>query len=150
MQDIFNMTEVEVSGSIHFLHMENIVVEEKVNEHGKMTVSGIIEEKRKEEILNNSLIGSGISLYSRKQERPLFSGIIDEVSFSEVGKLCCVEVICSSYTRLWDRKKASHSFQDAAMRYRDVLQRAFQYSDVHGRLLVTAEQMKEEIHYSII
>ena len=39
---------------------------------------------------------------------------------------------------------------DTAMRYRDVLQRAFQYSDVHGRLLVTAEQMKEEIHYSII
>lgn len=150
MQDIFNITEVEVSGSIHFLHMENIVVEEKVNEHGKMTVSGIIEEKRKEEILNSSLIGSGISLYSRKQERPLFSGIIDEVSFSETGKLCCVEVICSSYTRLWDRKKVSHSFQDATMRYRDVLQRAFQYSDVRGRLLVTAEQMKEEIHYPII
>ncbi len=78
-------------------------------------------------------------------DRPLFSGVIEELSVTSTGKFYEVKVSCSSYTSLWDRMGMNHSYQDHSMRFKDVLEKAKALAGIRGRLMVTAEEAYKEI-----
>lgn len=145
MQESFQIEELRITGPFAFTQIEDISIWEKVNEHGRMAISGIMKEEAAKEWQGRSLRDEVISIGDRRGQRPLFTGLIESVSLSETGRLYHVAVTCTSFTSLWDRQELNGSFQDTAMRYIDVLQAAGKLGCVKGAVIATADRSGERI-----
>lgn len=145
MQDSLQLEEIEIKGPFTLIQIEELSISEKVNEHGKMVISGIINEKTAKEWMKHSLKDSALSVCDKRQKRPLFTGLIEKAILTEIGHFYRVIINCTSYTILLDRKEENCSFQDITMRYIDVIQATGKFGGVNGRIIVTAEQAKSAI-----
>ena len=58
MGDILNLKDLEAVGALDFLEINEVWIWEKVNEHGRMSVSGILKEEIAQEIRRTSLFAN--------------------------------------------------------------------------------------------
>lgn len=145
MQESLQFDEIRITGPFIFTQIEAILISEKVNEHGRMTISGLINEEAAQEWLDHPLKDGVISICDHREQRPLFTGLIEAVALNETGRIYHVTVDCVSFTKLWDRSELDGSFQDKTMRYIDVLQAAGKLGGVKGAVIATADRSRESI-----
>lgn len=150
MENAISMGLVYTEGTIQFFQIDDLFVHAAVNEHGTMTISGILEKEMVKELNESPLKDGFVCVHIEGETRPLFSGVIEGVRLEERGKLSYVTIDCTSFTILLDRKRRSQSFQDTTIRYRDILERVGANSDIKERILITALNAGKQIGTPII
>lgn len=148
MSESFTIEQIRVEGSICFSQIESLAIHESVNEHGTMEVSGVVADASG--LMDGSLRDGCLTVLAGGRERPLFTGVIEEVRITDDRGVSRVVAICSSFTVLLDWKLRSRSFQDTDLRYRDILMRAGKDGDGKARILVTSERAKGRIGVPVV
>lgn len=145
MQDSLEMQNIEIKGPFIFIQIIDLSIWERVNEHGRMTISGIISEKTAKEWEKYSFTDSTFCVLDKRKPRPLFTGLIDKAILTENGNFYQATVECMSFTILLDRAENNCSFQDGSMRYIDVIRAVGKFGHRDARIIVTANGSKELI-----
>lgn len=150
MNGTLGIGEIWTEGRIEFYSIEHVRIYGIVNDHGHADISGIIKKEQAEELMSDSFENEHLILRAKDRERPLFSGCIKSVRFSGEGDLYRLFVTCISFTSLLNKEKHSRSFQDTAMRYRDLLNEVREGGRDKGRFVITANNAAREIEKPII
>lgn len=119
----FNYQNLKISSEITLKHISDINLETVKNEHGKLTIKGIVDttEDTIVQIYKHSL-NTKFSLYSDDDKlNPIFSGFIEKVSLFKKNGVDYFSIEVFSGSVQLDRKKKKRSFQDVNMTYADVI-----------------------------
>ena len=139
--------DVKAEGPFAFLGLNAMRIDAKVNDHGRMSLSGFI---RQEDMPERNLCGETVTVWGSDEKRPLFSGVVSGVSVTETGGLCEASVECRSFTALLDQAPYSRSFQNTERRYRDLLEEAGKRFGAENRIVVTAPEAKKRTGVPVI
>ncbi|MEE4562802.1 contractile injection system protein, VgrG/Pvc8 family [Paenibacillus polymyxa] len=115
--DQLEVTPFEFSQLIH------VRVEQKLNEHAKLTLTGRIPEKLKESYIKNDYESQPIELKQRVagDTVTLFSGIVTDIHLEVVKGVYSMTVEALSWTYLLDIQLKNTSFQHADMTYNELI-----------------------------
>jgi len=100
------------------LRIDVLKIEQEINEHAILTLTGIFESEEPEKLLRKIDVKKPIKV--TKNGLPLFNGIVTHSIATEPRKVCHVEITALSHTFSMDIELKSKSFQDKAMPY-DIL-----------------------------
>lgn len=104
----------------NFTHLQSLKVVKKMNEHAKVTITGIIPDELKDSYVNltNEQTHIQIALTDEKgQPKPWFQGIVTNVNIQSVRGIYYLTVKAVSHSYLLDVKPRKRSFQNPAMTY---------------------------------
>lgn len=106
-----------------FDKITDLRVIKQVNEHGKLSISGIVPEKKMDQYIEQIDENETIEIYLTRDggQLPLFYGIVTNVTVAAVRNVRTMTIEASSMTFLMDVKKDSRSFQNSQQRYSDVI-----------------------------
>ncbi|AKG36442.1 contractile injection system protein, VgrG/Pvc8 family [Paenibacillus durus] len=115
--DQLEVTPFEFSQLIH------IGLEQKLNEHAKLTLTGRIPEKLQESYMNSDYEFQPIELKQRVADDTvtLFSGIVTDIHLEVVKGVHSMTVQALSWTYLLDIQKKNTSFQHSDMTYNELI-----------------------------
>ncbi len=147
MQLVNGIGDVKAEGPFVFLGLNAMRIDARVNDHGRMSLSGFI---RQEDMPERNLCGETVTVWGSDEKRPLFSGVVSGVSVTETGGLCEASVECRSFTALLDQAPYSRSFQNTERRYRDLLEEAGKRFGAENRIVVTAPEAKKRTGVPVI
>jgi hypothetical protein len=98
--------------------IRNVRIVQRMNEHGRLSLTGILKEGMKDDYIKKNLAKEQIILSSSgDQPKTLFQGMVKEVSTEAKGGVYFISISALSNSCQMDQKKASHSFQDKKMTY---------------------------------
>ncbi|MFW5436759.1 phage baseplate assembly protein V [Paenibacillus apiarius] len=117
-------------GDIHvapfeFTNLQSLKVVKKMNEHARLTITGIISEERKDSYINlaNSQTHMRVSLTDESgKPKYWFQGIVIRVNVKSVRGIYYLAVDAISHTYLLDIKTRKRSFQNPQMSYAGLIQ----------------------------
>ncbi|GAB1531649.1 MULTISPECIES: contractile injection system protein, VgrG/Pvc8 family [Brevibacillus] len=111
--------DIQVS-PYEFTHLQTMKVVKKMNEHARLTLTGIISEERKDSYVNQTnaqtLIRVALADESGKP-KTWFQGIVLRVHVKAVRGIYYLSLEAISHTYLLDVKTRKRSFQNPAMTY---------------------------------
>ncbi|MCE5173555.1 phage baseplate assembly protein V [Paenibacillus profundus] len=110
-----------------FDHMQLLELRmiQQVNEHGKLTFTGVISEEHKDNDLyaiNEQTPIEVKQILEQGEERVLFSGIITEMRIEKSRDVYSIHAEALTSTVMLDIRVKSRSFQDASMNYGQLVQ----------------------------
>ncbi|MBN3522654.1 contractile injection system protein, VgrG/Pvc8 family [Paenibacillus apiarius] len=111
-----------------FDHMQLLELRmiQQVNEHGKLTFSGVISEEHKDNdlyTLNEQTPVQVKQMMEQGGERVLFSGIITEMRIEKSRDVYTIQAEAWTSSVMLDVRVKSRSFQDASMNYGQLVQK---------------------------
>lgn len=110
---------------LEFLTVLDLKVEKEMNQHGRLVVSGYIEDEKEEaylEALSNSVWEKAEALSNTGEAETLFWGIVTDFSFETVNDQKKMTLELKTGSCLMDIKKHLRSFQDQAVTYQQIFQ----------------------------
>lgn len=105
--------------------ISDIRIERKPNEHARLWVTGIIPEEHRDTCIAQatSMDEIEIRLMEDDGERTLFRGLLSNLSVTAVRGIYYMNMEAESYTCLLDIDIQTRTFQNAALRYEDLINR---------------------------
>ncbi|UHA74777.1 YwqJ-related putative deaminase [Paenibacillus sp. 481] len=99
--------------------IEDIRMEWRANEHGRLYLRGIVEDTAKVNAALQATADDVIRVYEsgRESEKTLFEGIVTSVEMSHLNGVYTIEVEAASASFQLDVKRKKRSFQDTNMTY---------------------------------
>lgn len=108
----------------------SLEVNQKLNDHAQLKLTGIIYEDAKDAFVTESLEGKKIEVYAQKNSKiVLFIGIIKHSCVSVSGGLYMLELEGISYSYLTDVRKCSASYQDKGDTYSNIIKKRIKEYD---------------------
>lgn len=102
--------------------IRNVRIVQRMNEHGRLSLTGILKEDRKDDYIKKNLANEQIILsFFGEQSKTLFQGMVKEVSTEAKGGVYFIRISALSNSCQMDQKKESRSFQDKKMTYEAVM-----------------------------
>lgn len=124
--------------------IENLYIVEGVNAHGRMSLTAILKDKMKEEVIHE--MGEDVALYSVRKDgvEPIFKGRMTGIDLVSEGGLYQLKVEAYSYTYDMDIQKKSRSFQDINMGSHGVIKSVMEgYPNKDSLLFIKNEPIGE-------
>lgn len=111
-----------------FPHMQllELAIVQQVNEHGKLTFTGVVAEEHKDNdlfSLNEQTPVQVMELLEQGGERILFSGIITEMRIERTRDVYTIHAEAWTSSVMLDIRVKSRSFQDASMTYSQLVRK---------------------------
>lgn len=97
-----------------------------INDHARLSFTGIISETVKERFLKNIDTQTPVEVDTVKDGNPLrnlFKGLVTDVEMRSIRDIHYIEIKGISYTYLMDIKVKKRSFQDKEMKYADLVKK---------------------------
>lgn len=102
--------------------IQNVRIVQRLNEHGRLSLTGILKESMKDDYIKKNLANEQIILSAMgEQSKTLFQGMVKEVSTEAKGGVYFIRISALSNSCEMDQKKESHSFQDKKITYEAVM-----------------------------
>ncbi len=139
--------EISLETTIPAQALLELNVELKENDHGRGKIEVLILEEFHEMILNTSFGGDKVSIIGRNN-KILFTGLIEKVEIQVVNKLIRAIIYCASNTILMDKKEKRRSFQNPQMTYTQVLNKVI--SEYDNAMFIRQEVSDCAIKYPLI
>ena len=118
------MRTVRISNSsLNFFEVNECVIHESQNEHGRATMSGIVYDTE-EEIIKNVREDIWNTIYACDEydnKKVLFSGIVEGITIEVCGNIRKVKIDLVSGTILMDRIKKTIGYQDETITYSQII-----------------------------
>ena len=110
---------LRVEGSCKLKHITDVAMSWKPGEHGKLRISGIVEEELRTNATLEAVWQDKITLYDEEEgkRKPLFKGVVTSVQTSHRNGVYTVEIEAVSGSIYSDLKKRKRSFQDTSQTY---------------------------------
>ncbi|MGZ0050508.1 contractile injection system protein, VgrG/Pvc8 family [Brevibacillus gelatini] len=107
------------------IHLVELTITKKMNEHARLTLTGIVPEEMKDSYVQMTQAQTPIEISqvdSAGNATPLFAGIVLEIGIKAVRDVFYLSLEAVSPTYNLDVKRKSRSFQNKAMSYGALLQ----------------------------
>lgn len=104
--------------------IKDLVIEENINEHGRLYLSGNIYEEETDNYIFTTKIGTNIKVGTIKEEGQkdiFFNGIVTEINIEAVDKVYYIQIEALTYTYLLDIELKSASYQDKTKTYEQLI-----------------------------
>lgn len=116
-----------IQGPVEFLHILELSLHTRSNEHGYMTVKGYLNPESAQSNSLRNLEGNDFSLFTLQKEdadklHPAFWGTADLFKVNRTGEVFLAKTHVVGATALLDVELKSRSFQDVTMTYRQVVE----------------------------
>ena len=101
----------------------NIKITREINEHGKLYINGVIEDKYTDKYVEGAKDDESIKVSVKDNNGniiDLFYGVVTSISINATDDVRVLEVEALSQTILMDIKKKSRTFQNKNSTYRDI------------------------------
>jgi len=98
------------------IQLDVLRIEQAINEHSMLTVTGILRSEDEAEALENIRLNKAIRVKTRDGD-PVFTGIITHASIIKPRDVYHIEVTAHSHTFSMDVERKSRSFQNKDMPY---------------------------------
>lgn len=104
-----------------FTYIKDVKIENEVNNHNTLFISGIVDDEVKDLYLHYTLEETPIVVYYENEdednegENILFNGIVTDISIKCINNLYKMSVKGKDYSYLLDVEKKTRSFQNTAM-----------------------------------
>ncbi len=104
------------------VHIEKVHIDKKINEHGKMYITGTVPSETKDEYINTTTPETTVRLVSTKDsEKTIFCGVISNIEINTFGDNYKLVLECLTSSYLMDTVIKKRSFQDINKRYSDLI-----------------------------
>lgn len=102
--------------------IRSVRIVQRMNEHGRLSLTGILKEGMKDDYIKKNLAKEQIILSSLgDQPKTLFQGMVKEVTTEAKGGVYYIRISALSNSCQMDQKKGSRSFQDKKMTYESLM-----------------------------
>ena len=130
--------------------IEEIRLDWKPNEHGKLIVRGLVDDSQQVEAVLKAATGDTIRLMESTEagEHPIFSGIVSEARGIHRAGVYLLEIVALSGTAVLDVQKKRRSFQDPNMTYEALMKAVL--AEYSGADAIVLEGGKENIGEPIV
>ncbi|MCP1308089.1 contractile injection system protein, VgrG/Pvc8 family [Paenibacillus tyrfis] len=115
-----------------FSRLSELRIEQKLNEHARLTLTGIVPEQLQDSYVDTTSLHTPIEVRQRLADdyATLFSGIVTNVRMKKIGEVYSIEIEAASYTYLLDVQPHNQSFQHRSMTYGQLLEQVISsYAD---------------------
>jgi len=99
--------------------IQQISIEQELNNHSRLTVTGIIKEENLDDYTSTLFLDQHIHV--KRKEELIFSGIITNAKIKCIQDINYLDITVLSHTYRMDIEPRCRSFQDAAMKYAEVI-----------------------------
>lgn len=109
---------------VDFLSIESVEIHKKVNEHGYAKITGIIENSQEDTLIQKAETEEYAALSisdENNSTKNIFAGIIEQVEIENTGGVKTAAIILTGATRLMDGMRKTHTYQNAAFTYEQIL-----------------------------
>ncbi|GKS12212.1 hypothetical protein YDYSY3_32120 [Paenibacillus chitinolyticus] len=123
-QTVFSFADISVA-PYKFEKIMDLHLDKAVNEHAKLTLSGIVPEEMLDRYVEQADENEQIAVSVRDGERTtvIFQGIVTNMAVKAVHNVRTLTIEAQSSTLLMDIRKVTRSFQNKQMTYRGLLDR---------------------------
>lgn len=116
-----------IRGPVEFIHILELSLHTRSNEHGYMTVQGYLNSESAQSSSLRDLEGNDFSLFTLQKEdagklQPAFFGTADLFKVNRTGEVFFAKTHVVGATAQLDVELKSRSFQDVTMTYRQVVE----------------------------
>ncbi|MED1722886.1 phage baseplate assembly protein V [Brevibacillus parabrevis] len=120
-QNVFTYADLFVS-SYQFEKMTQLHLSRQLNEHSKLTLSGIVPEEKLDQYVEQADENERIELFVQDgaRKRVLFQGVVTKLSVQAVRNVRHIVIEAYSTTIQMDIAKKTRSFQNKQLAYRDL------------------------------
>lgn len=112
--------------SFRTVSIKDFKLEQRLNEHLKMTFSAVVPEEENDNAVYYTQVGSQVEVkYTLKgfsKQKKLFQGLVTDVRVRTVGSVSMLYVTAHSNTIMLDAAKNSYSYQDTSRSYKSVVE----------------------------
>lgn len=112
---------IEIISPYSILKLQDINIEYKANEHGKLYLKCLVDDTINCNNTINSEAEDEISVYNKVENKILFNGIVKSVKTTCTNNIYYMEIEALTLSCKLDEKLKSRSFQDKNMTYKDVV-----------------------------
>ncbi|MFC5987847.1 contractile injection system protein, VgrG/Pvc8 family [Marinicrinis lubricantis] len=100
--------------------LSRLDIVQEAGEHARLLLTGIIPEEMRDSYIEQASSSDQVEVYVIEEggaDKPIFKGVVSEISVQTVRGIYYLELQGVSYTSLLDLKLHTRSFQDASMSY---------------------------------
>ncbi|GIP59577.1 contractile injection system protein, VgrG/Pvc8 family [Paenibacillus woosongensis] len=124
MDNVVTYNHIEVM-PYNLIRLQDIKIVKKVNDHARLSFTGIIEEERKDHYIKASDDETQVKVFitdNAGKREPIFRGIALDVEVKIVNGIHYITVEAVSHTYQLDVKRRSRSFQNPKLTYKELIQ----------------------------
>ena len=116
------LSEIQFIGSFPIYVLTTFTLKVYPNQHGKVSLSAIIEEQYKEDVMKckNDAV-KFVKKDTKGKEKVLFCGLIHTIELTCIKDVCKLKMEVISHTIQLDTQKKRRSFQDKNLSYETLL-----------------------------
>lgn len=124
MEDTITYSHIEVM-PYNLINLHDIKIVKTMNDHARLTFSGIIAEEKREYYVNASDEDTQVKVFitdDSGKRHPIFRGIAMDVEVKEVNGVNYITVEAISHTYKLDVKRRKRSFQNPKLTYKALME----------------------------
>lgn len=143
VEEAWGTHNIVLEGIDGVVHIEQLTIEQQWNDHGKVSLTMIMDDSKIDSLLLAHLSNRRFILRDRYQEdRILFQGIIKNSVVERVQGIYTARLEGISYTYNLDIKRLRRSFQNKNMTYSELFKRVLEGYDQAG--VICSDRLRKE------